>query len=602
MEKLKRLFVNLANWQHFGLLVIVLASFILHLSVITNPPDQTIFDEVHYIEDGRRINTEFRSERNEHPPLARLIIAKSFLLIGDNAWGWRTVPVILSTLGLILFYGIARRLSKSNRLAFLATFLLAFENFYFIHGGMAMLDIYVLFFSILSFWLYLKGPLWWWASAIAGACAALSKFTGVLVFVTIFLHWLYAERETLRGAAKGLFKGIRQEAKVDEVATDASLDKPRLPYHRIFIFVFSMLLAPVAFLGLYALSEYFIWHKWIDLFSQLKTALTGTNSIKFSYDGAYPSRPWEWFLSPIAAFSIYQYIFTRGAVEIKLLGYDWPPYGPHITGITSLTTWAVTLFTLPWVIIRAMKRHLGTILLVVWFVGVGAVPALAMPRMELLPATVISMAWFVLIIPLVFFMKRDTLKDNTSMFILFWLVGSWAVWIPLAILTDRITYSFYYLPSVPALCLAAALLFDRLLSSAEKRHNKEFRSFIKGSIALFIFFHLAVFCLLSPVKLSISIAASILVLAFTLDYLEYSWQTTASAVIAVTFGILGLRYILYSYLEKWFGTDTIIGLYPARLEFWATGAGVTLAMIGVVFTILRKYVLRTSPEAPPPAV
>ena len=130
------------------------------------------------------------------------------------------------------------------------------------------------------------------------------------------------------------------------------------------------------------------------------------------------------------------------------------------------------------------------------------------------------------------------------------------------------------------------------LESAEKRRNKEFRGLLQGSIALFIFFHLVVFCLLSPVKLSISIPASILVLAFTLDYLEYSWQTTASAVIAVTLGVLGLRYILYSYLEKWFGTETIVGLYPASLEFWAVGGGVTLAVITVAFILLKKFVFK----------
>jgi hypothetical protein len=245
-----------------------------------------------------------------------------------------------------------------------------------------------------------------------------------------------------------------------------------------------------------------------------------------------------------------------------------------------------------------MKKYLWSILIVVWFVGVGAVPALAAPRMELLPATVLSMAWFVLIVPLAFFMKKGTPADDVIGFTICWVVGSWATWIPLFILTNRITYSFYYLPTIPALCLGAALLLDKLLAKTEKRSNRRFRKMIKGGIAFFIFCHLAVFCLLSPVRLPISIAASILVLAFSLDYLGYSWQTTASAVIGVTAGILGLKYILYPYLERWFGTETIIGLYPARLEFWAVGGGALLVAVAVVFLVLRRLVFRPPPEAP----
>ena len=258
-------FAELSRWQYFGLLVVVLAHLVLHVAIVA-VPQEPIFDEAAYVKDARRINFEHRSERNEHPPLARLIVAKGTLLIGDNAWGWRTIPVILSTLGLILFYDIARRLSKSHRLAFMATFLLAFENFYFIHGGMAMLDIYVLFFSILSFWCYLKGPLWWWAAAVSGAAAALSKFTGILVFVTIGLHWLYAERETLIGAVRAFGRLVKKEpAQAPASPTlleggfalpqEASAgEKPvRLPYYRIPIFIFSMLLAPAAFIFMVAM-------------------------------------------------------------------------------------------------------------------------------------------------------------------------------------------------------------------------------------------------------------------------------------------------------------------------------------------------------------
>ena len=309
-------------------------------------------------------------------------------------------------------------------------------------------------------------------------------------------------------------------------------------------FIFYALLVPVFFLGLMSIFDWIIWQRWINPVDQFVNMSNLTNSIKFTgYTAPLPSRPWEWLLSPSNSFSLYQYLFTGGQTEIQILGYDWPPYGPHMMGMTSPNIFFSTLVAVPYVIRRALKG------------------------------------------------------DNPALFALCWFLGTWLIWVPLSIITDRVSFSFYYLPTIPALCLAAALLFNRLMESADKRRNQGLRGLLRGSIAIFIFFHLVVFCLLSPVMLSISIPASILVLAFTLDYLGYSWQTTASAVVAVTLGVLGLRYILYSFLEKWFGTETIIGLYPASLWFWATGGGVTLLVISVVFAVLGKFVFKKAEVA-----
>ena len=115
---MRKMALSLVRWQHFGLLVLVLASVVLHLAVITSPPGATIFDEPAYVRDARRINDEARTERPEHPPLGKLIIAKGVALFGDNPWGWRLPAVIFSSAGLVFFYGICRRLSRRGELAY----------------------------------------------------------------------------------------------------------------------------------------------------------------------------------------------------------------------------------------------------------------------------------------------------------------------------------------------------------------------------------------------------------------------------------------------------------------------------------------------------
>jgi hypothetical protein len=200
--------------------------------------------------------------------------------------------------------------------------------------------------------------------------------------------------------------------------------------------------------------------------------------------------------------------------------------------------------------------------------------------------------WFLSLLAIPYFIWRSFKNDELALFGLCWIIGTWLLWVPLSLLTDRVSFSFYYLPTVPALCLGGALLINKGLNFGASREGRDFNGFIKALLGILLFLHLVFFCLLGPDKLSISISASILVLAFSLDYLGFSYQTTLSAVVSVTLGVLGLRYVLYRYLERWFGTETIVGLYPASLSFWAVGITVTLAFMGLVFWILRGSVLR----------
>ena len=63
-SKLKRFY----KWQYFWLFLIILATLIMHLCIITNPIGP-IFDEIHYVKDARSITENQTTERLEHPPL-----------------------------------------------------------------------------------------------------------------------------------------------------------------------------------------------------------------------------------------------------------------------------------------------------------------------------------------------------------------------------------------------------------------------------------------------------------------------------------------------------------------------------------------------------
>ncbi len=560
MARMRAWLRRFGRWQYLGLSVLLLAYLILHLAVISQP-GQYVFDEKAYVTDAQGINGDIGTQRPEHPPLAKLIIAKGIALLGDNPWGWRLPAVLAGSLSLILFYGIARRLSQSPRVAFLAAFLLAFENLFFLHGGLAVLDIYLILFTFLAFWLYLRGPAWWWAAAVAGACAALSKFSGLLVFLAIGLHWLYTERQSVRAL-------LRRAAPAPSLTGFSG---------RAAIFLCSMLLAPVAFVLLYWAGDYLIWGGGVDVFADIRTALTLTAGIKVTAPvAALSSRPWEWLLSPTGSFKFYAWLGAPRSVPTFVLVYS---YAPHMGGLLSPSLWLSTLALWPYLLWRAMKRRRDLALAAAWLAGAGLVPALLHGHVSGPAAAVLSCGWLALAAGLLFLMKDPPHDDRAAVFTLCWLVGTWVAWIPLSILTDRIAFSFYYLPSVGALALGTALLLDRLLTQAPAR----LRRLARLAAGAFLFLHLAAFCLLSPVKLPLSAPVALAVLLASLALLGYPWRALAATAVAVGGWALSMRLCLYPWLLARFGVEVVAGGYPMTWMVWLMGVLTSAAVLAALF-------------------
>ncbi len=124
---------------------------------------------------------------SEHPPLAKLIMAGFMRLLGDREIAWRIPSIVMGVLAIALVHEIVLRLQGTRRQALLAAFILSFDNLSFIHGRIAMLDVYLTAFMLLGVWLYLGGR-----PALAGvafALATLCKMNGLLGLVAV----LFAE-------------------------------------------------------------------------------------------------------------------------------------------------------------------------------------------------------------------------------------------------------------------------------------------------------------------------------------------------------------------------------------------------------------------------
>ena len=406
MEIIARMARALGKWEYLGLALLVLLVLILHLSVIMQP-DEPLFDEQHYVPDARLIIDGDGTERTEHPPLGKLFIVSGIKLFGDNPFGWRFFSVLLGTGGIIIFYLICRRLNLSAKVSFLATFLVSLENLTFVHAGIAMLDVFSLFFSLVAFWLYLKNKHLY--AGMAVGLAALAKLNGALALVAIGLHWFLTGR--------------------------------RRPWR----FLASMTAAPASFLLLMPVFDFAIWQQWFNPIDQVKIMLERTASIVYNGVGSdIGARPWEWVLFP------------------ENMPYWWTP---HYTGMISPTLWA-------------------------------------------------------LIIPAVVYVTYRALKGNTpALFPFSWFIATYLVWIPASLLTDRVTYIFYFLTTVGAIAIAIAMGLFWLLDIAEARGKGKLRRLIRIAVPLYLLAHVIAFIILVPVSLRLSVPLGLLLYFLTIRFL-----------------------------------------------------------------------------------
>ena len=584
MEKVNRGINRLIHWQYFPLLVLLVVILGLHLATIAHP-NEPLFDEQHYVPDARRIINGEGTQRVEHPPFAKLIIAGGIEVFGDNPWGWRMPAVILSTIALIAFYDICRKLGGSNKTAFLATMFLGLENLMFLHSGMAMLDIYVVVFIIFAFWFYLKGLKWWWASAICIALAGLSKFGGVLAVIPIGLHWFlvgYKPNMGVPGEVEpsepviAVTEPAQLPVALEASSTDSTVEimpqavmppsaeasslvietKPKIKktfwqtYSRPIVFIASMLLAPIAFFLLYGVFEMIIWTKYIPfvvwghwdqgVVGDIKNALSLTDSIKFSYSGAFPAKPWEWVLSPTGSFYFYGWLVHPENYSNILLPY-W--YTPSYTGIISPSLWLAGLFVIPYVAFKS-------------------------------------------------FIRKNNPEKNAAIFTACWIIGTWVVWIPLFLASDRITYMFYYLPTVGAIALGTALIVTGFLKRIENRSSGFGKRFMQLGVATFLLLHLLSFCVLSPLNLWVSIPICTLLLFFALDYLGFGWRFVIEFYISAGIAAVIIRFALYWLLRGWLVTGDASWGLPEVSMLWVVGSLIGFVITWVLFALVHSFVNR----------
>jgi dolichyl-phosphate-mannose-protein mannosyltransferase len=132
-------------------------------------PAEVVFDEVHF---GKFVSAYFTHEYyfDIHPPLGKLIIAGwaglwdvrpdvSFEKIGQGAddrelFILRFLPALSGALLVLIIYQIALALGMNQRAAFLAGWLVIFDNAFLVESKFILVDSFLFFFGFLAIWLF----------------------------------------------------------------------------------------------------------------------------------------------------------------------------------------------------------------------------------------------------------------------------------------------------------------------------------------------------------------------------------------------------------------------------------------------------------------
>jgi dolichyl-phosphate-mannose--protein O-mannosyl transferase len=198
------------RWDGWALAFVTLTGGFLrfwHLTV----PGRIVFDEVYYAQDAcvfvksPSVCGIASPLSEEHPLLAKWLIAGGIKIFGYTPFGWRVMPALAGTAGIALTYLLARRLLRSRPGALLASGLLAVDGMHLVLSRTAMLDVFVATFAVATILFVvldrdrtrrsgerLRDRPWLATAGVAGGAAAASKWSGIpflLMAIVLVLVW-----------------------------------------------------------------------------------------------------------------------------------------------------------------------------------------------------------------------------------------------------------------------------------------------------------------------------------------------------------------------------------------------------------------------------
>jgi len=123
-----------------------------------------------------------------HPPLAKLGMVAGMKIFGENSFGWRIPGALLGVGSVFLVYLLAKELFKDGAIGLLSAGVFSLDGLPLVMSRIGMNDSYLLFFSLLSVYLFLKNKNL--LSALSFGLAIASKWSAIWVTPILFILWI----------------------------------------------------------------------------------------------------------------------------------------------------------------------------------------------------------------------------------------------------------------------------------------------------------------------------------------------------------------------------------------------------------------------------
>ena len=155
-------------------------------------PKGYIFDELYYaknanslISNGVELNADGEAEFVVHPPFGKWLIGFGIKVFGNDEFGWRISAALIGTASVFLIYLITQQLFNSIFLSNTAAILMALDGLNLVMSRVALLDIFLMFFILLSFYFLIKEQIW--LSGLIIGLAAATKWSAVFLIPFLLL-------------------------------------------------------------------------------------------------------------------------------------------------------------------------------------------------------------------------------------------------------------------------------------------------------------------------------------------------------------------------------------------------------------------------------
>ena len=147
----------LRGWSRYdwiALLGVTLASGVLRFLRL-GEPKHLVFDEVYYARDAcwyvfasPSVCGISGETTMVHPPMSKWMIAIGIRIFGYDSYGWRIAAAVAGTITIVLLYLLARKVLGSTLGAVVASGLLGLDFLHFVQSRTSMLDIFIPMFGV----------------------------------------------------------------------------------------------------------------------------------------------------------------------------------------------------------------------------------------------------------------------------------------------------------------------------------------------------------------------------------------------------------------------------------------------------------------------